>query len=165
VIPTTEKRAVAAPIKGFRGRPADIHTYSGLNSTSLFSRIQHATITARCYRTSASSLKTDVPCARQARQRKKNLRAKRNGDLKSVVGPVLTLKVRVFRGQKYQAAYPIPKVSSAFCYEKHPFEAGTKSIETRIETGINADRRGLPDTESIEPDIDTKSRAAAYFWK
>ena len=66
--------------------------------------------------------------------------------------------MQVFRGQKYQAAYPIPKVSSAFCYEKHPFDAGTKSIETSIATRIDAVRRGFADTESIEPDIDTKSR-------
>jgi hypothetical protein len=45
-------------------------------------------------------------------------------------------------------------VPRAFCYEKYLFAAGTKSIAT----SIDADRRGLPDTKSIEPDIDTKSR-------
>jgi hypothetical protein len=45
-------------------------------------------------------------------------------------------------------------VPLAFCYEKHRFEAATKSIETSIDTN----RRGFADTESIEPDIDTESR-------
>jgi hypothetical protein len=52
-------------------------------------------------------------------------------------------------------------VPSAFCYEKYPFRADTKSIETSIDTN----RRGFADTESIEPDIDTKSAVGVLLRK